>query len=62
MVAKILPRNENNWIREDLVKVDVATGSERLLTYDADSATFSPDGKKLAFIHQGLNPAWQALR
>jgi len=51
VVAKILPRNAKNWIREDLVKVDVATGRESLLTYDADSPTFSPDGKKVAFVH-----------
>ena len=51
VVPKILPRNENNWIREDLVKVDVATGAETLLTYDGRNPTFSPDGRKVAFVH-----------
>ena len=55
VVAKLLARNENNWIREDLVKVDVATGDESLLTYDADNPTFSPDGRKVAFVHLRLD-------
>ena len=39
-----------NWIRDDLLKIDVATGTERLLAYDGDDPTFSPDGRTIAFV------------
>jgi len=54
VVTRELPRNRRNWIREDLVLVDVATGRERVLTYDAGSPAFSPDGKWVAFVDMGV--------
>jgi dipeptidyl aminopeptidase/acylaminoacyl peptidase len=48
-----LPANDDNWgIRSDLVAVDVATGQERLVAYDGVQPTFSPDGKRLAFVDE----------
>lgn len=53
IVARVLRRRDGsrtNWIREDLIRVDVATGRERRLTYDGSNPTFSPDGRTIAFV------------
>ncbi|MEA2443892.1 MAG: TolB protein [Thermoleophilales bacterium] len=51
--SRTLPANPDNWsIRPDLVAVDLATGQERLVAYDAVEPTFSPDGKRVAFVDQ----------